>query len=790
MFSSGKTSKKKKRPRSKRAGKGRWKSIAYAVYAFVVLSSVLIGMAAGAVYLYIINGLPKISSLKDYNPPVLSTIYSCDHQKIGEFYKEKRIVVSTENIPKLLSQAFIAAEDARFYEHKGVDFFGVLRAFFKNIEAGTIVQGGSTITQQVTKSLLLTPERRYIRKVKEAVLAYRIEKSLSKDEILHIYLNQIYLGSGAYGVEAAAQTYFGKSVSGLSLAECALLAGLPQAPSRYSPVNNLELAKERQHYTLNRMVEVGYITQAEALEAADAPIRIQDRPDWHLNQAHYYTEYVRQYIEAKYGKSALYEDGLEVRTAVNIGMQKAAEEALKNGLAALDKRQGYRGPIKRLRPEDYGQYLRQAQEMISKNPVEIGMVVDAIVAGVNNETKTVKIRIGNEKGDIPFDQMKWAKRSNQENTLRQGDVILVKILGQLEDKTTWLTSLEQKPEVEGALLCMEVATGMVRSMIGGLDFQKSQFNRAIQSRRQPGSAFKPIIYAAALDKGYTPASVILDAPIVFGNGYDESLWKPRNYEEKFHGPTLFRTALAQSRNIVTIKILQDIGLDYVIDYAKRLGIESPMGRNLSLALGSSGVSLLELVRTYSVFADNGYMMTPIFVTSVIDKHGKVLEANAPKGKSVISRQTAFIVTSLLQAVVKEGTGRRALALNRPVAGKTGTTNNLHDAWFIGYTPDYVTGAWVGFDTEKPLGKEETGARAAIPVWLAFMQEILKDKEAKGFPTPEGIVFAKIDAETGRLAGAESTRAIFECFKDGTAPTEYARTKGVIVEEDQFFKADM
>jgi penicillin-binding protein 1A len=475
---------------------------------------------------------------------------------------------------------------------------------------------------------------------------------------------------------------------------------------------------------------------------------------------------------------------------------------LQKGLVALDKRQGYRGPLKHLPPEKFEDYSKALEGLLAQNPLEPDKVTEGLVIAVDDEEKTVTVRIGNEMGRLRLEKMRWARKPDPEilytsafinlpsEVLSPGDVILVCILGRSEEDGIWNLALEQTPEVEGALLCMETETGVVRAIIGGRDFRRSQFNRAIQSQRQPGSAFKPIIYAAALDKGYTPATMILDAPIVFEDTEHDFVWKPKNYEDTFYGPTLFRTALTHSRNVVTIKILKDIGIDYVIDYARKLGIASPINRDLSIALGSSGISLVELVRAYSVFAHQGYLMEPIFVTRVVDRHGNILEENNPEGESVISKETAYIITNLLQGVVKEGTGRRVRSLNRPVAGKTGTTNNLHDAWFLGYTPSYVTGVWVGFDNEHPLGKRETGARAAIPVWLSFMREVLRDKPIRVFPMPDGVVFAKIDVETGLLAIPESKKAIFECFKEGSAPTEYTKPPGLITEQEQFFKSDM
>ncbi len=767
----------------------------------------LLGVVAGTagiagIFFYLSEDLPKISSLADYRPPVVTTVYSDDNRKIAEFYRERRIVTPLSEIPKMLTEAFIAAEDSRFYKHKGIDLLSIIRAFFKNIEAGTIVQGGSTITQQVTKSFLLTPERSYTRKIKEAILAYRIEKSFTKQEVLFLYLNQIYLGHGAYGVAAAAENYFGKSVKDLNLAECAMLAGLPQAPSRYSPFRHPERAQQRQIYALNRMVEEGYITNVQATEAIDTKLDVKPRRNWYIEKVPIYTEHVRRHVEETYGKDALYEEGLKIYTAVNIEMQKIARKEIEKGLKDLDKRRGYRGALKHLSQEEIEEVIRSFQDEEGQRKLEAGQVVSGVVIDVNDTTNIVTVRMGNAVGTMKLSEMKWARKPNPEvawyearirhpgQVLRVGDVIEVRVIGKPEGAEMWELALEQTPDAQSAMLCIEAGTGQVKVMVGGRDFRESQFNRAIQSRRQPGSAFKPVIYAAALDKGFTPASMIIDSPIVFKDVQRDHTWKPRNYGKKFYGPTLFRQALAKSRNVITIKILQKIGIDYAIDYARKLGITSNISRNLSIALGSSGLSVLEVVTSYSVFANNGYLVPPVFITKITDRDGRVIFEASPERKRVIEESTAFIMTSLLESVVKSGTGRRVRALNRPVAGKTGTTNNLYDAWFVGFTPEYITGTWVGLDDEAPIGKGETGSRAASPIWLAFMKAVLKDKPIKVFQVPEGVVFSKIDAQTGLLPVPESQKTIFECFKEGTVPAKYTKRPQKVAEPEEFYKSVM
>jgi len=774
------------------------KTLLWSVLIFIVSGT----LTAFGVYYFLSRDLPKISTLKNYHPPVITTVFSDDNRKIAEFYKERRKVVSLADIPEMLVESFVAAEDARFYKHRGIDLISIVRAFFKNLEAGTIVQGGSTITQQVTKSFLLTPEKSYTRKIREAILAYRIDKAFNKEEILYLYLNQIYLGHGAYGVEAAAENYFDKSARDLNLAECAMLAGLPQAPSRYSPFRYPERAKQRQIYVLNRMVEEGYITNIQATEAINTELQIQPRRNWYSEEVPFYTEFVRQYIETKYGADTLLKEGLQVYTAVNVDMQRIAREELNIGLLALDKRQGYRGPLRHLQPEQFEIVARELEEKQQDLPLEPGSIVEGIVVKVNNKDLNVSVRMGGAQGVIALEDMDWARQPDPEvpyrehmlnrpgQALRVGDVISVRLKKKLENSDLWSLALEQQPLVQGALLCIEAETGHVKVMVGGRDFKESQFNRAVQSRRQPGSAFKPIVYAAALDMGYTPATVIIDSPIVFLDEEQDLKWKPKNYGEKFYGPTLLRVALGKSRNVVTIKILQDIGIDYTIDYAHKLGITSHLDRDLSLALGSSGVSLLELVNAYAVFNNYGFLVEPSFVTKIVDRNGNVLEEFIPGKEKVIEKSTAFLMTSLLEGVVQNGTGWRAKALKRPVAGKTGTTNDLYDAWFLGYTPRLTTGVWVGFDEEASLGQHETGSRAASPIWVGFMKRVLEGTPVRVFQVPEGVVFTQIDAETGLLPIPESKETIFECFKEGTVPTETTPAPETFTEPEQFFKMDM
>ncbi len=637
---------------------------------FIIIFFILLVTIGGTVTFYVMTlDLPGIDALKDYRPSIASRVYDENNELVDEFFLEDRKVIKIAEIPKFVHHAFVSAEDARFYQHKGLDLQSIFRAMFKNVEAGKIVQGGSTITQQVAKLMYLSPERKYIRKFKEAILSYRIDKYLTKDEILNLYLNQIYLGHGTYGIESAALGYFGKSAKNLTLPEAALLAGMPKAPSTYSPYLYYDRAKQRQVYVLTQMMENGYITPEQMDAAIAAPLKLRPiKPKDKV--AAYFVEHVRRYVQEKYGADVLYKEGLSIYTTLNLSMQKAARDAMEKGLSEMEER---------------GKY---------------------------------------EKG-----------------------------------------------LVQGAIYCMDVKTGAIRAMVGGRDYNKSEFNRATQSRRQPGSAFKPLIYTAAFDKGMNPSTHFVDSPVVFNDpSQEDGLWKPKNFDDKFLGPITMRTALVQSRNVVTVKILQDIGLDYAISYAKNMGIDSPLSRNLSLALGSSGVTLQEMVRAYGVLANGGKKVTPFFIRKIVDRTGNVFEETKPQAEQVIDPRIAFMTTYVMQDVVESGTGRRVKSIGRPVAGKTGTTNDIRDAWFVGFTPSLITGVWIGFDQEKSLGKQEVGGRAAAPIWLYFMEKAVQGKPVEAFTAPEGIMFVKVDSKTGAPSASGS---LYECFLDNAPPSEKA-----------------
>jgi penicillin-binding protein 1A len=777
--------------------------IKISLFGFIIIFLAVAGIGVALWYLWSSN-LPYIGSLKNYDPPIITEILDDKGQVITHFSDEKRILVPLEQVSYHTVKAFIAAEDDRFFEHKGIDFVSIARAFLKNIMAGKIEQGGSTITQQVTKSLLLkNPARTYKRKVREALLSLQIEREFSKEEILYLYLNQIYLGHGQYGVEAASRTYFGKKASELSIAESAVLAGLAQAPSKDSPIKHFDRAKNRQKYVLERMREEGFISDQEYEEALAQPLYIRSEEDEVLEKAAHFIEHVRRIVERKYGRHLLYKGGLRIYTTVNLEMQAAAKDAVRTGIEEFDKREGFRGPIRKIAPGDEAGFIQRMVERLEDNPLEVGATVEGMVVEVDSVKKEALVRIADHLGLLPLSGMKWARMVDPEKAyfeselndpaevLAPGDVILVKVEEKLEGSPGWILSLEQEPIAEAALICLDTKTGHVKAMVGGLDFFESQFNRAIQAKRQPGSAFKPIIYTTALDNGFSPSSIIIDAPFIspIGGEEEEKLWKPRNYKEKFFGPTPFRTGLIASRNVITIKILAKVGVNHAIDYARQMGIESPLNADLSLALGSSGTSLLELTRAYSVFANNGMLVEPVFITKIVDRNGETLEENQPSFTEAIAPETAAVMTDLLQAAVQEGTGWRVKALKRPVAGKTGTTNDLRDAWFLGFTPSVVTGVWVGYDDRRPMGEGETGSRAASPIFLYFMQEILEGSPKEPFQHPEGVVVAKIDAKTGLLASPFSEKTCFQVFKKGTEPTDYS-PKPDQGKPGEFFQLDM
>ncbi len=795
----------KRKDKKSKKKRGRKKIAPYFVWAPVIILIFLFGLGL-TLFVYFSSHLPDFTSLKESQPHAYSIVYSEEDEIIGKFLLNNRIPIPYEQIPPLLIKAFLAAEDSEFFHHRGIDIKGILRALLKNVMAGKIVQGGSTITQQVAKTFFLTPQKSLLRKLKEMAYAFGLERTLTKEEILHLYLNNIYLGNGAYGIEAASESYFNKKVQQLTLPEMAMLAGLVKAPSRYSPVHHFHRAKERQAYVLGRMAELNYITPSQKEAALRAPLRIQSKESIFFSKAPYFTELIRQQVEKKYGKEKLYREGLRIYTTLDLNLQKAAQQAIETGLRELDKRQGFRGPMERLSEKELKELLRRKRTGLSLLP--LNEIFEGVILSKDDSKKWYTVWVEDRKGILPYSEMSWAlhlkpsphfrpsKIKGPGDLLQPGDIVQVRIKEVSKKEPSLILSLEQKPLVQGALLCLDPKTGYIKALVGGRDFSESQFNRAIYSRRQPGSAFKPLIYAAALEKGYTPSTIIMDSPVEYPDHDGGSYWAPKNYDKNFLGPITFRNALAHSRNVVTVKILEEIGIDHALKFIKRMGIESPIQRNLSIALGTSGVSMLELATAFSIFANGGEKIKPIYIKKIVTMKGEVLEENITyeeeenreeeengeeneepypstfkQKERVLSPQHAFIMTHLLEGVVQHGTGQRAKVLGRPVAGKTGTSSDYADAWFIGYTPSLLAAVWVGFDDKTSLGRNETGARAALPIWISFMERALRGTPVEPFRVPEGVVLMRVNLETGLPADGSSQETILEAFPEGSIPKE-------------------
>mgnify|MGYP003385146760 CR=1 FL=1 len=767
----------------------RWWQIALLSLGTVALMG---GLAVGGFVWHLANDLPPLDQLETYQPSLVTQVYSSDQQRIGQFFIERRIQTPLAGIPEGFRHAVIAVEDVRFFEHPGLDYIGMLRAAWTNLRRGSKVEGASTITQQLARSLFLSSERTFDRKVRELILAYKMELVLTKDKILELYLNQIYFGQGAYGIASAAQTYFGKDLSALTIAETAFLAGLPKSPNHYSPFKAYDRAKKRQEHVLSRMEEAGFLTAAER-EAAVAETLNFRRPGVE-QAAPYFVEYVRQLLIAKYGEALVYKGGLKVFTTLNMEMQKAAEASFAAGLRELDKRQGWRGP------------LRTVDVDAPVTPVAAATPGQILKAGDYREgfvTKVAKdhyvVQVGSTVARLLFDDMAWAKRRltgpdtakdvavnpNLKQVLKPGDVIEVMVKKVERDLVS--VQLEQTPLVEGGLIALDPAKGAIRVMVGGYDFGRSEYNRAVQAHRQPGSAFKPIIYAAALNHGMSPASVILDAPVVYEQELEEKTWKPENYGKKFHGMVSLRDALAHSYNLATVRLLDKVGIRNVIEFAKTVGITSPLAADLSLGLGSSSVGLMELTSVYAVLLNEGTRQEPYAIVSVEDSAGKVLELAESQALTVISKETAYGITNMMEDVIQKGTGQAAKGIGRPLAGKTGTTNDFINAWFIGGAPNLVAGIYVGFDDRRSLGETESGAHAALPIWINFMKEALKPLPVAFFSIPEGVTFVNVDPATGLLDGEQEGQAgTVDIFIKGSEPTQAPQRR---LDPIDFYKLD-
>ncbi|MEK7304921.1 MAG: PBP1A family penicillin-binding protein, partial [Nitrospirota bacterium] len=719
--------------------------------------------------------------LQGYQPSLVTTVYADDRQPIGQFFIERRTLTPLDRIPKTLTQAVIATEDVRFFEHPGLDYIGILRAAWTNLRhGGKKVEGASTITQQLARSLFLSAERSYDRKLRELILAYKMEAVSTKEQILETYLNQIYFGQGSYGVASAAQSYFGKEIEKLTLAESAFLGGLPKSPSRFSPFTNYERAKKRQEHVLARMEEAGFISVAERDAAIAEELKFRRPGSEHI--APYFVEHVRQQLVAKYGESMVYKGGLQIFTTLNLEMQRAAERAFLAGVRDLDKRQGWRGPKKTV---DLAT-VQIPGAALSDQPIKAGDFLEGIV--LKQAKDHYVVQLGDQTAKLLFDDMAWAKRvlkgtdptqdavltPDVKKTLKPGDVIEVSVKKLAKDGMQ--LTLEQTPIVEGGLVAVDPRTGAIRAMVGGYDFSRSEYNRAVQAHRQPGSAFKPVIYATAMAQGMSPATQILDAPVVYEQEADDKIWKPENYGRKFHGMVTLRDALAHSHNLATVRLLDKVGIKNVIEFARTVGVTSPLPADLSLGLGSSSIGLLELTSVYGVFLNKGTRAEPFAIKVAKDSTGKTLEAMEDQPHEIIAKETAYLITNMMEDVIQKGTGQAAKVIDRPVAGKTGTTNEYINAWFIGGAPNLVTGVYVGFDDRRPLGESETGARSALPIWIQFMKDALLQLPVVPFEIPEGITYVKVDPTTGLLESeqeGDGEKGSVELFAKGSEPTQSA-----------------
>lgn len=769
-----------------------------ALFIFLLLSVYVFGTVLGA-YKAVLQNLPSISRLEEFEPNIITYIFSDEGEVVGEYAKEKRIVVSYEEIPEVLINAIIATEDPRFYKHKGIDFLGILRAVKEDIKlllTPRKLHGGSTISQQLIRRLLLHRKQTVRRKLKEVLLALQIEKRYSKREILALYCNQFDLGHGACGVEAASRLYFDKKVSELNLEEAALITGIFRGPYYYSPYREPELTLRRRNHVLNRMIEEGYITKEEGEEAKMAPMNVLPLHRGDSDFAAYFNEEVRRYLEENYGADALYNEGLKVYTTINPTYQKYAEEALRNGLRVLDKRQGWRKDKRNLSEQGI-ENLEELEKpfkdeesgetMLSswlKPYLEENEIIEAVVLSV--ERREAKVKVKEYTGRLTNKDIAWTKSkgNNLKNLIREGDVIHVKIKKIDEEKKELLVSLDQEPILEGAFLAVEPQTGQIKAMVGGFDFKRLKFNQATQALRQPGSVIKPIIYTAALENGYTPATRIVDEPTEFIDKWSGEPWSPRNYDQKYKGTVTLRIGLEESRNIVTAKLLDYISPQTGVDYCRKFGITSPVYPYLSLSLGTFEMKLIELVSAFTTFPNKGIRITPYFITRIEDKDGNILEECKVESEEVISPQIAYIMTSLLQGVVQRGTGWRAAALEKPLGGKTGTTDEHSDAWFIGFSPSLCAGVWIGHEKEKKtIGDRQSGAVAAQPIWVEFFRRIIEDEKRiaeetgeepikEEFEIPSNLTFVTIDYKTGLIATPFCLFTMKEVFIPGSEPKKF------------------
>ncbi|RLQ87762.1 penicillin-binding protein 1A [Notoacmeibacter ruber] len=769
---------------------------------------------AGAVALFITHvssDLPNYEVLANYQPPVTTRVHAANGGLMAEYARERRLFLPIAAVPDRVKAAFLSAEDKNFYTHPGLDVQGLARAIVNNLRNGTR-QGASTITQQVAKNFLLTTEQTYERKVKEAILAFRIEQAYSKDRILELYLNEIFLGFGSYGIASAALSYFDKSVNELTVAEAAYLAALPKAPNNYHPFRHRERAVDRRNWVIGQMLENGYITQKEADEARASALGVKSRQDRHtyLFAGEYFTEEVRREIIDRYGVDELYEGGLSVRTTIDPDLQKMARKSMQKGLIEFDVQRGYRGPYKKIElGDDWGSALAQVEGLYDVPEWQLAVVLETgdnsveigLQPGRKGDGSVVDKR---ETGTIAKSDMKWAMRhrvdgsmknaSSPAGVLEQGDVVFV----EKTDEGEGSYRLRQPPEIEGGLVAMDPHTGRVLAMVGGFSFAESEFNRATQAMRQPGSSFKPIVYAAALDNGYTPASVVMDAPITIKSG--NTVWEPKNYGGKSAGPSTLRLGIERSRNLMTVRLAKDMGIDLVAEYAERFGIYDKMGLYLPNSLGSSETTVMRMATAYSIMANGGKQIRPSLIDRIQDRYGKTVYKHDQRGcegcsakewsgqseptlvdnrEQVLDPMTAYQITSMMEGVAKRGTAAKLADIGFPVAGKTGTTNDEKDAWFVGFTPDLVVALYLGYDTPRPMGHGSTGGGLAVPIFKDFMSKAHEGKPNVDFQVPEGMLMIPIDRRSGmRTASSGGGNVIIEAFKPGTGPADVYNVIGM------------
>jgi penicillin-binding protein 1A len=786
----------------------------------------LVGVAAAAgLFWHFSKGLPEYSQLQDYEPPVMTRVHAADGSLLAEYARERRLYLPIQAIPKLVINSFIAAEDKNFYEHGGIDLSGIARAglvFIENFGSNKRPQGASTITQQVAKNFLLTNEVSLDRKVKEALLAMRIERTYSKQKILELYLNEIYLGMGAYGIAAASLLYFDKSVDKLTIAEAAYLAALPKAPNNYHPFRARERAIERRNYVIDRLVEDRYITPQDGEKAKKEPLSVTPRPTGaHIFAAEYFAEEVRREIYDKYGETKLYEGGLSVRTTLDPKLQVMARKALDDGLVRFDESKGWRGPVSKIDISgDWGVKLVEVRALADIAPWRLAVVLESGDQAARIGLQPTREPGGSlvkerQVGIIALEGVKWAKpvagpeRSKAiakvSQVLQPGDVVYVEPGGKDPNQFR----LRQLPEVSGGLVAMDPQTGRVLALVGGFSYDQSQFNRATQALRQPGSSFKPFIYAAAIDNGYTPSSIVMDAPVEIDQGPGLPLWRPENYEHsKYFGPQTLRFGIEHSRNVMTVRLAQDLGMPLITEYAKRFGVYDDLPAYLSFALGAGETTVMRMTTAYSMFANGGRRITATLIDRIQDRFGKTIyrhDARECRGcdadkwnnqpepalvdrrEQVLDPMTAYQITSIMEGVVLRGTAQPAMKdVGRPVAGKTGTTNDDKDAWFVGFTPNLAVGVYVGYDKPRTLGRDATGGHTAAPIVKDFLKAALADKPGVPFAPPPGIKLIRVDLNSGLRAGPSSTKVIVEAFKPGTAPPDsysavgYASPDGVPV----------